>query len=193
MKKIIKNPKALIFLTIVLILIYEIPYQFNGWRYIFKGGSDFVTYFKYIFFWSKLIPLIYFTLLISKVKVKLNIMNFILLFYYIINLVEVYINYNFFNLTFSSLKNMLSYIMLGELPSFITLIIFLIIIFYSRKSKNYNLICSICLAFYFIHFLYAIKLFPDIKTISSFLNNLYFVPMLLYFRLYASNKFKERR
>ncbi len=196
MKEIINNPKKLVYITIVLILVYEIPYQFKEIKSIFQYNFDLVNDLKYILIWSRIIPLLYFILLISKFKVKLSVTNFILVLYYIINSKRVYDIYFYFaDTTSQSVSDLLRYSMITSLPSFIAITIFLIIIFYSKINKKYlNLMSGICLTICLLHFFYTMKVFaPNIDIGLKYSNDLYLIPMILYFRLYAINKFKERK
>lgn len=196
MKEIINNPKKLVYITIVLILVYEIPYQFKEIKSIFQYNFDLVNDLKYILIWSRIIPLLYFILLISKFKVKLSVTNFILVLYYIINSKRVYDIYFYFaDTTSQSVSDLLRYSMITSLPSFIAITIFLIIIFYSKTNKKYlNLMSDICLTICLLHFFYTMKVFaPNIDIGLKYSNDLYLIPMILYFRLYAINKFKERK
>lgn len=196
MKEIINNPKKLVYITIVLILVYEIPYQFKEIKSIFQYNFDLVNDLKYILIWSRIIPLLYFILLISKFKVKLSVTNFILVLYYIINSKRVYDIYFYFaDTTSQSVSDLLRYSMITSLPSFIAITIFLIIIFYSKINKKYlNLMSGICLTICLLHFFYTMKVFaPNIDIGLKYSDDLYLIPMILYFRLYAINKFKERK
>lgn len=196
MKEIINNPKKLVYITIALILVYEIPYQFKEIKSIFQYNFDLVNDLKYILIWSRIIPLLYFILLISKFKVKLSVTNFILVLYYIINSKRVYDIYFYFaDTTSQSVSDLLRYSMITSLPSFIAITIFLIIIFYSKINKKYlNLMSGICLTICLLHFFYTMKVFaPNIDIGLKYSDDLYLIPMILYFRLYAINKFKERK
>lgn len=196
MKEIINNPKKLVYITIALILVYEIPYQFKEIKSIFQYNFDLVNDLKYILIWSRIIPLLYFILLISKFKVKLSVTNFILVLYYIINSKRVYDIYFYFaDTTSKSVSDLLRFSMITSLPSFIAITIFLIIIFYSKKNKkNLNLMSGICLTICLLHFFYTMKVFaPNIDIGLKYSDDLYLIPMILYFRLYAINKFKERK
>ena len=196
MKEIINNPKMLVYITIALILVYEIPYQFKEIKSIFQYNFDLVNDLKYILIWSRIIPLLYFILLISKLKVKLSVTNFILVLYYIINSKRVYDIYFYFaDTTSQSVSDLLRYSMITSLPSFIAITIFLIIIFYSKINKKYlNLMSGICLTICLLHFFYTMKVFaPNIDIGLKYSDDLYLIPMILYFRLYAINKFKERK
>lgn len=196
MKEIINNPKKLVYITIALILVYEIPYQFKEIKSIFQYNFDLVNDLKYILIWSRIIPLLYFILLISKLKVKLSVTNFILVLYYIINSKRVYDIYFYFaDTTSQSVSDLLRYSMITSLPSFIAITIFLIIIFYSKINKKYlNLMSGICLTICLLHFFYTMKVFaPNIDIGLKYSDDLYLIPMILYFRLYAINKFKERK
>lgn len=184
MKKIVNNPRLLVIISIILLVISFI-YTFNT-HFIIGSLLDFTTS-------GCLVLLLYFILIISKKHINLTAMNTIVFINFVVVLLircgyVVYLRY-------TSLSLLLS----NYIPLFIVVVIYLGVMFYSR-NKNIikpNLISIICLLVYIICLIgsiinvstYGITKFE--VSIRYIIETLYFVPVILYFRLYALNKLEK--
>ncbi len=184
MKKIVNNPRLLVIISIILLVISFIC-TFNM-HFIIGSLLDFTTS-------GCLVLLLYFILIISKKHINLTAMNTIVFINFVVVLLircgyVVYLRY-------TSLSLLLS----NYIPLFIVVVIYLGVMFYSR-NKNIikpNLISIICLLVYIICLIgsiinvstYGITKFE--VSIRYIIETLYFVPVILYFRLYALNKLEK--
>ena len=184
MKKIVNNPRLLVIISIILLVISFIC-TFNM-HFIIGSLLDFTTS-------GCLVLLLYFILIISKKHINLTAMNTIVFIDFVVVLLircgyVVYLRY-------TSLSLLLS----NYIPLFIVVVIYLGVMFYSR-NKNIikpNLISIICLLVYIICLIgsiinvstYGITKFE--VSIRYIIETLYFVPVILYFRLYALNKLEK--
>lgn len=184
MKKIVNNPRLLVIISIILLVISFIC-TFNM-HFIIGSLLDFTTS-------GCLVLLLYFILIISKKHINLTAMNTIVFINFVVVLLircgyVVYLRY-------TSLSLLLS----NYIPLFIVVVIYLEVMFYSR-NKNIikpNLISIICLLVYIICLIgsiinvstYGITKFE--VSIRYIIETLYFVPVILYFRLYALNKLEK--
>ena len=184
MKKIVNNPRLLVIISIILLVISFIC-TFNM-HFIIGSLLDFATS-------GCLVLLLYFILIISKKHINLTAMNTIVFINFVVVLLircgyVVYLRY-------TSLSLLLS----NYIPLFIVVVIYLGVMFYSR-NKNIikpNLISIICLLVYIICLIgsiinvstYGITKFE--VSIRYIIETLYFVPVILYFRLYALNKLEK--
>ena len=184
MKKIVNKPRLLVIISIILLVISFI-YTFNT-HFIIGSLLDFTTS-------GCLVLLLYFILIISKNHINLTAMNTIVFINFVVVLLircgyVVYLRY-------TSLSLLLS----NYIPLFIVVVIYLGVMFYSR-NKNIikpNLISIICLLVYIICLIgsiinvstYGITKFE--VSIRYIIETLYFVPVILYFRLYALNKLEK--
>ena len=184
MKKIVNKPRLLVIISIILLVISFI-YTFNT-HFIIGSLLDFTTS-------GCLVLLLYFILIISKKHINLTAMNTIVFINFVVVLLircgyVVYLRY-------TSLSLLLS----NYIPLFIVVVIYLGVMFYSR-NKNIikpNLISIICLLVYIICLIgsiinvstYGITKFE--VSIRYIIETLYFVPVILYFRLYALNKLEK--
>lgn len=184
MKKIVNNPKLLVIISIILLVI-SFVYTFNT-HFIIGSLLDFTTS-------GCLVLLLYFILIISKKHINLTAINTIVFINFVVVLLIRcgYVAY----LRYTSLSLLLS----NYIPLFIVVVIYLGVMFYSR-NKNIikpNLISIICLLVYIICLIgsiinvstYGITKFE--VSIRYIIETLYFVPVILYFRLYALNKLEK--
>lgn len=188
MKKIVNNPRLLVIISIILLVISFI-YTFNT-HFIIGSLLDFTTS-------GCLVLLLYFILIISKKHINLTAMNTIVFIDFVVVLlirciyiIKLFTSANYINL---------SLILSNYIPLFIVVVIYLGIIFYSKNKSiiKPNLISIICLLVYIICLIgsiinvstYGITKFE--VSIRYIIETLYFVPVILYFRLYALNKLEK--
>lgn len=184
MKKIVNNPRLLVIISIILLVISFI-YTFNT-HFIIGSLLDFTTS-------GCLVLLLYFILIISKKHINLTAMNTIVFINFVVVLLircgyVVYLRY-------ISLSLLLS----NYIPLFIVVVIYLGIIFYSKNKSiiKPNLISIICLLVYIACLIgsiinvstYGITKFE--VAIRYIIETLYYIPIILYFRLYALNKLEK--
>lgn len=184
MKKIVNNPRLLVIISIILLVISFIC-TFNT-HFIIESLLDFTTS-------GCLVLLLYFMLIISKKHINLTAMNTIVFINFVVVLLircgyVVYLRY-------TSLSLLLS----NYIPLFIVVVIYLGIIFYSKNKSiiKPNLISIICLLVYIACLIgsiinvstYGITKFE--VAIRYIIETLYYIPIILYFRLYALNKLEK--
>ena len=184
MKKIVNNPRLLVIISIILLVISFIC-TFNM-HFIIGSLLDFTTS-------GCLVLLLYFILIISKKHINLTAMNTIVFINFVVVLLircgyVVYLRY-------TSLRLILS----NYIPLFIVVVIYLGIIFYSKNKSiiKPNLISIICLLVYIACLIgsiinvstYGITKFE--VAIRYIIETLYYIPIILYFRLYALNKLEK--
>lgn len=184
MKKIVNNPRLLVIISIILLVISFIC-TFNM-HFIIGSLLDFTTS-------GCLVLLLYFMLIISKKHINLTAMNTIVFINFVVVLLircgyVVYLRY-------TSLSLLLS----NYIPLFIVVVIYLGIIFYSKNKSiiKPNLISIICLLVYIACLIgsiinvstYGITKFE--VAIRYIIETLYYIPIILYFRLYALNKLEK--
>lgn len=184
MKKIVNNPRLLVIISIILLVISFIC-TFNM-HFIIGSLLDFTTS-------GCLVLLLYFILIISKKHINLTAMNTIVFINFVVVLLircgyVVYLRY-------TSLSLLLS----NYIPLFIVVVIYLGIIFYSKNKSiiKPNLISIICLLVYIACLIgsiinvstYGITKFE--VAIRYIIETLYYIPIILYFRLYALNKLEK--
>lgn len=184
MKKIVNNPRLLVIISIILLVISFI-YTFNT-HFIIGSLLDFTTS-------GCLVLLLYFILIISKKHINLTAMNTIVFINFVVVLLIrcSYVVY----LRYTSLSLLLS----NYIPLFIVVVIYLGIIFYSKNKSiiKPNLISIICLLVYIACLIgsiinvstYGITKFE--VAIRYIIETLYYIPIILYFRLYALNKLEK--
>lgn len=184
MKKIFNNPRLLVIISIILLVISFI-YTFNT-HFIIGSLLDFTIS-------GCLVLLLYFILIISKKHINLTAMNTIVFINFVVVLLircgyVVYLHY-------TSLSLLLS----NYIPLFIVVVIYLGIIFYSKNKSiiKPNLISIICLLVYIVCLIgsiinvstYGITKFE--VAIKCVIETLYYIPVILYFKLYALNKLEK--
>lgn len=188
MKKIVNNPRLLVIISIILLVISFI-YTLNI-HLVIGSLLDFTTS-------GCLVLLFYFILIISKKHINLTAMNTIVFINFVVVLLIrcIYI----IKLFTSANYIILSLILSNYIPLFIVLVIYLGIVFYSKNKSiiKPNLISIICLLVYIVCLIgsiinvstYGITKFE--VAIKCVIETLYYIPIILYFRLYALNKLEK--
>lgn len=197
MKKIVNNPKLLVIISIILLVI-----SFISTLSIYNIVGNFLDFTTS----GCLVLLLYFILIISKKHINLKVLNTILLINYLLvfgcklfYLIAMFIDYN--KIVIGSLP--VSFIVIRtfitHLPLFGCLIVFLGIIFYSKNKSliKPNIMTAICLLIYVICIVcsvmnvstYGITKFE--VAIRCIIETLYYIPIILYFRLYTLNKLEK--
>ena len=188
MKKLLNNPKLLVIISIILLVISFIS-TFNAYI-IVESLLDFTTC-------GCLILLLYYILIVSKRHINLTTMNTIVFINFVVVLLMrcVYVAK-----LFASINGIIPILILSNyIPLFVTLIISLGITFYS-KNKNIikpNIMCIVSILVYFICLIGSIinkSTYGIIKfdvIIKCIIETIYYIPVILYFRLYGLNKLKK--
>ena len=188
MKKLLNNPKLLVIISIILLAISFIS-TFNVYTII---GSlfDFATS-------GCLILFLYYILIISKKHINLTALNTIVFINFIVVLL---IRCVYVAKLFASINGIIPILILSNyIPLFIVLIISLGITFYSKNKSiiKPNIMCIVSILVYVICLVGSIintstygitKLDVVIKYIVE---TIYYIPVILYFRLYGLNKLKK--
>lgn len=188
MKKLLNNPKLLVIISIILLVISFIS-TFNAYI-IVESLFDFTTC-------GCLILLLYYILIISKRHINLTTMNTIVFINFVVVLLMrcVYVAK-----LFASFNGIIPILILSNyIPLFVTLIISLGITFYSKNKSiiKPNIMCIVSILVYVICLVGSIintstygitKLDVVIKYIVE---TIYYIPVILYFRLYGLNKLKK--
>lgn len=176
MKKLINNPKSLAIISIALIIISFIIIVIT------------LGYFKieYLFYFSPIggiVLLLYFILIISKKHLNLNILNTIVLVSFIVSLI---------------LKNRPYFGLFIPYTIFIILLIIYLGIIFFCKNKNIvkpNIMCILCILAYIIYLISSAINVSILENINLYIKEivltLYYIPTILYFRLYGLHKLKE--
>ncbi len=188
MKKIVNNPRLLVIISIILLVISFI-YTLNI-HLVIGSLLDFTTS-------GCLVLLLYFILIISKKHINLTAMNTIVFINFVVVLLIrcIYI----IKLFTSANYIILSLILSNYIPLFIVVVIYLGIMFYSKNKSiiKPNIISIICLSVYIVCLIgsiinvstYGITKFE--VAIRCIIETLYYIPIILYFRLYALNKLEK--
>lgn len=188
MKKLLNNPKILVILSIILLAISFIS-TFKTYT-IVENLFDFATS-------GCLILFLYYILIISKSHIKLNVLNTIVFINFIVVLLIrcIYVAKLFISGNFISIWLILS----NYIPLFAILIVFLGITFYSKNKSiiKPNIMCIVSII------VYIICLIGSIISVSTYgitkvdvaikwtLETIYYIPVILYFRLYGLNRLKK--
>ena len=188
MKKLLNNPKLLVIISIILLVVSFIS-TFNA--YIIIGSLlDFTTS-------GCLILLLYYILIVSKRHINLTTMNTIVFINFVVVLL---IRCVYVAKLFASINGIIPILILSNyIPLFVTLIISLGITFYSKNKSiiKPNIMCIVSILVYVICLVGSIintstygitKLDVVIKYIVE---TIYYIPVILYFRLYGLNKLKK--
>lgn len=188
MKKLLNNPKLLVIISIILLVVSFIS-TFNA--YIIVGSLlDFTTS-------GCLILLLYHILIVSKRHINLTTMNTIVFINFVVVLL---IRCVYVAKLFASINGIIPILILSNyIPLFVTLIISLGITFYSKNKSiiKPNIMCIVSILVYVICLVGSIintstygitKLDVVIKYIVE---TIYYIPVILYFRLYGLNKLKK--
>lgn len=188
MKKLLNNPKLLVIISIILLVISFIS-TFNAYI-IVESLFDFTTC-------GCLILLLYYILIISKRHINLTTMNTIVFINFVVVLLMrcVYVAK-----LFASFNGIIPILILSNyIPLFVTLIISLGITFYSKNKSiiKPNIMCIVSILVYFICLIGSIinkSTYGIIKfdvVIKCIIETIYYIPVILYFRLYGLNKLKK--
>lgn len=188
MKKIFDNPKLLVIISIILLVVSFIS--------TFKTYTIVVNLFDFATS-GCLILLLYYILVISKSHIKLNVLNTIVFINFIVVLLIrcTYVGKLFISGNFISIRLILS----NYIPLFAILIVVLGITFYSKNKSiiKPNIMCIVSII------VYIICLIGSIINVSTYgitkvdvaikwtIETIYYIPVILYFRLYGLNRLKK--
>ena len=188
MKKLLNNPKLLVIISIILLVVSFIS-TFNA--YIIVGSLlDFTTS-------GCLILLLYYILIVSKMHINLTTMNTIVFINFVVVLL---IRCVYVAKLFASINGVIPILILSNyIPLFATLIISLGIIFYSKNKSiiKPNIMCIVSILVYvvcLIGFIINKSTYGITKldvVIKYIVETIYYIPVILYFRLYGLNKLKK--
>lgn len=188
MKRMLNNPKLLVIISIILLVVSFIS-TFNAYI-IVESLLDFTTS-------GCLILLLYYILIVSKRHINLTTMNTIVFINFVVVLL---IRCVYVAKLFASINGIIPILILSNyIPLFVTLIISLGITFYSKNKSiiKPNIMCIVSILVYVICLVGSIintstygitKLDVVIKYIVE---TIYYIPVILYFRLYGLNKLKK--
>ncbi len=188
MKKLLNNPKVLVIFSIILLAISFIS--------TFKTYTIVVNLFEFATS-GCLILLLYCIFVISKSHIKLNVLNTIVFINFIVVLL---IRCTYVAKLFASINGIIPILILSNyIPLFVTLIISLGITFYSKNKSiiKPNIMCIVSILVYFICLIGSIinkSTYGIIKfdvVIKCIIETIYYIPVILYFRLYGLNKLKK--
>lgn len=188
MKRMLNNPKLLVIVSIILLVISFIS-TFNA--YIIVGSLlDFTTS-------GCLVLLLYYVLIISKKHINLTALNTIVFINFIVVLL---IRCVYVAKLFASINGVIPILILSNyIPLFATLIISLGITFYSKNKSiiKPNIMCIVSILVYvvcLIGFIINKSTYGITKldvVIKYIVETIYYIPVILYFRLYGLNKLKK--
>lgn len=188
MKKLLNNPKLLVIISIILLVISFIS-TFNAYI-IVESLFDFTTR-------GCLILLLYYILIISKRHINLTTMNTIVFINFVVVLLMRCL---YVAKLFASINGIIPILILSNyIPLFVTLIISLGITFYSKNKSiiKPNIMCIVSIV------VYIICLIGSIINVSTYgitkvdvaikwsIETIYYIPVILYFRLYGLNRLKK--
>ena len=188
MKKLLNNPKLLVIISIILLVISFIS-TFNAYI-IVESLFDFTTR-------GCLILLLYYILIISKRHINLTTMNTIVFINFVVVLL---MRCAYVAKLFASINGIIPILILSNyIPLFVTLIISLGITFYSKNKSiiKPNIMCIVSIV------VYIICLIGSIINVSTYgitkvdvaikwsIETIYYIPVILYFRLYGLNRLKK--
>lgn len=188
MKRMLNNPKLLVIVSIILLVISFIS-TFNAYI-IVESLLDFTTS-------GCLVLLLYYVLIISKKHINLTALNTIVFINFIVVLL---IRCVYVAKLFASINGVIPILILSNyIPLFATLIISLGIIFYSKNKSiiKPNIMCIVSILVYvvcLIGFIINKSTYGIIKfdvVIKCIIETIYYIPVILYFRLYGHNKLKK--
>ena len=188
MKRMLNNPKLLVIVSIILLVISFIS-TFNTYI-IVESLLDFTTS-------GCLVLLLYYVLIISKKHINLTALNTIVFINFIVVLL---IRCVYVAKLFASINGVIPILILSNyIPLFATLIISLGIIFYSKNKSiiKPNIMCIASILVYvvcLIGFIINKSTYGIIKfdvVIKCIIETIYYIPVILYFRLYGLNKLKK--
>jgi len=188
MKRMLNNPKLLVIVSIILLVISFIS-TFNTYI-IVESLLDFTTS-------GCLVLLLYYVLIISKKHINLTALNTIVFINFIVVLL---IRCVYVAKLFASINGVIPILILSNyIPLFATLIISLEITFYSKNKSiiKPNIMCIVSILVYvvcLIGFIINKSTYGIIKfdvVIKCIIETIYYIPVILYFRLYGLNKLKK--
>ena len=188
MKKLLNNPKLLVIFSIILLAISFIS--------TFKTYTIVVNLYDFAISGS-LTLLLYYILIVSKRHINLTTMNTIVFINFIVVLL---IRCVYVVKLFASINGIIPILILfNYIPLFVTLIISLGITFYSKNKSiiKPNIMCIVSILVYFICLIGSIinkSTYGIIKfdvVIKCIIETIYYIPVILYFRLYGLNKLKK--
>lgn len=188
MKRMLNNPKLLVIVSIILLVISFIS-TFNTYI-IVESLLDFTTS-------GCLVLLLYYVLIISKKHINLTALNTIVFINFIVVLL---IRCVYVAKLFASINGVIPILILSNyIPLFATLIISLGITFYSKNKSiiKPNIMCIVSILVYvvcLIGFIINKSTYGIIKfdvVIKCIIETIYYIPVILYFRLYGLNKLKK--
>lgn len=188
MKRMLNNPKLLVIVSIILLVISFIS-TFNTYI-IVESLLDFTTS-------GCLVLLLYYVLIISKKHINLTALNTIVFINFIVVLL---IRCVYVAKLFASINGVIPILILSNyIPLFATLIISLGITFYSKNKSiiKPNIMCIVSILVYvvcLIGFIINKLTYGIIKfdvVIKCIIETIYYIPVILYFRLYGLNKLKK--
>lgn len=188
MKRMLNNPKLLVIVSIILLVISFIS-TFNTYI-IVESLLDFTTN-------GCLVLLLYYVLIISKKHINLTALNTIVFINFIVVLL---IRCVYVAKLFASINGVIPILILSNyIPLFATLIISLGITFYSKNKSiiKPNIMCIVSILVYvvcLIGFIINKSTYGIIKfdvVIKCIIETIYYIPVILYFRLYGLNKLKK--
>lgn len=188
MKRMLNNPKLLVIVSIILLVISFVS-TFNAYI-IVESLLDFTTS-------GCLVLLLYYVLIISKKHINLTALNTIVFINFIVVLL---IRCVYVAKLFASINGVIPILILSNyIPLFATLIISLGIIFYSKNKSiiKPNIMCIVSILVYvvcLIGFIINKSTYGIIKfdvVIKCIIETIYYIPVILYFRLYGLNKLKK--
>lgn len=188
MKRMLNNPKLLVIVSIILLVISFIS-TFNTYI-IVESLLDFTTS-------GCLVLLLYYVLIISKKHINLTALNTIVFINFIVVLL---IRCVYVAKLFASINGVIPILILSNyIPLFATLIISLGITFYSKNKSiiKPNITCIVSILVYvvcLIGFIINKSTYGIIKfdvVIKCIIETIYYIPVILYFRLYGLNKLKK--
>ena len=186
-KKVFNNPKKLVKVTFILLLVAIYPFILNSLE---SNYNDFRIYFiiEFIFQYlinGLLIALYYFSKIKFSKKINLKLLNNLMFINFLIVMI------------FELIKIGISLYLI-----YIAIVINLMVLLYFKNKKIYrpNILFWISIVCYIVSFIISIinfqyLLFEDTMRIYllKILSTIYIIPMLGYFRLYGFNKIEKRK
>ena len=187
MKKTFDNPKLLVIISIILLVVSFIS--------TFKTYTIIANLFDFTIS-GCLVLLLYYVLIISKKHINLTALNTIVFINFIVVLLIrcTYVAKLFISGNFISISLILS----NYIPLFAILIISLGITFYSKNKSiiKPNIMCIVSIIVYIICLIGSINISTYGITkldvaIKWTIETIYYIPVILYFRLYGLNRLKK--
>ena len=182
MRKFINNPKLMAILSAVLLII-----NFTTLKINFLPA-------KLLYFATSgcLVLLLYFILVLIKKHLNLSLMNSIVF----INFLFVLL-YRCHLLLNEKSSDIIFLLPILYIPFLMLLTAGLGIIFYSKNKViiKPNIISMVCILTYIVCLLFTFKSYQSYNNFTNYiydlLETIYYIPIILYFRLYGINKLKK--